>query len=182
MLIYLIFFSKVYYKVYSTRSLTIVRKCLDVLKCWRMFSLQRRHNERDGVSNHHTHDCLLKRLFRRRSKKTSKLRVTGLCAGNSPMTGEFPAQTASNAEKVSIDDVIMYFFYMFIYYYRTLYNTTWLHRHNTSIEQIQAWTKWRHRADDNSKCLSLNVNNVILIRITLVLLSRAQSAPGQVMC
>ena len=110
MLIYLIFFSKVYYKVYSTRSLTIVRKCLDVLKCWRMFSLQRRHNERDGVSNHHTHDCLLKRLFRRRSKKTSKLRVTGLCAGNSPMTGEFPAQTASNAEKVSIDDVIMYFF------------------------------------------------------------------------
>ena len=37
-----------------------------------------------------------------RSKKTSKLRVTGLCAGNSPMTGEFPAQMASNAENVSI--------------------------------------------------------------------------------
>ena len=29
-------------------------------------------------------------LFRCRSKKTSKLRVTGLCAGNSPVTGEFP--------------------------------------------------------------------------------------------
>ena len=28
----------------------------------------------------------------RRSKKTSKLRVTGLCDGNSPVTGEFPAQ------------------------------------------------------------------------------------------
>ena len=41
------------------------------------------------------------------SKKTSKLRVTGLCAGNSPVTGEFPAQKASNAENVSIDDVIM---------------------------------------------------------------------------
>ena len=41
--------------------------------------------------------CLLNGLFRRRSKKTSKLRVTGLCAGNSPGTGEFPAQTASNA-------------------------------------------------------------------------------------
>ena len=40
--------------------------------------------------------------FRRRSKKTSKLRVTGLCVGNSPVTGEFPAQMASNAEKVSI--------------------------------------------------------------------------------
>ena len=36
------------------------------------------------------------------SKKTSKLRVTGLCAGNSPGTGEFPAQGASNAENVSI--------------------------------------------------------------------------------
>ena len=51
------------------------------------------------------HDCLLSRLFRRRSKKTSKLRVTGLGAGNSPGTGEFPAQRTSNAENV--DDVIM---------------------------------------------------------------------------
>ena len=40
--------------------------------------------------------------LRRRSKKTSKLIVTGLCVGNSPVTGEFPAQRASNAEKVSI--------------------------------------------------------------------------------
>ena len=39
---------------------------------------------------------------RRRSKKTSKLRVTGLCEGNSPVTGEFPAQRASNAENVSV--------------------------------------------------------------------------------
>ena len=29
-------------------------------------------------------------------KKTSMIRVTGLCAGNSPGTGEFPAQKASN--------------------------------------------------------------------------------------
>ena len=61
-----------------------------------------RHNGPDSVSNHQPHDRLLKRLFRRRSKKTSKLRVTGLCAGNSPGTGEFPAQMASNAENVSI--------------------------------------------------------------------------------
>ena len=46
-------------------------------------------------------------LPRRRSKKASKLRVTGLCARNSPMTCEFPAQRASNAENASIDDVIM---------------------------------------------------------------------------
>ena len=35
-------------------------------------------------------------------KKTSKLRVTGLCVGNSPVTGEFPSQRVSNAENVSI--------------------------------------------------------------------------------
>ena len=70
-------------------------------------TLQWRHNERDSVSNHRPQDCLLNRLFRRRSKKTPKLRVTGLCAGNSPVTGEFPAQMASNAENVSIDDVMM---------------------------------------------------------------------------
>ena len=37
-----------------------------------------------------------------KTKKTSKLRVTGLCVGKSPGTGEFPAQMASNAENVSI--------------------------------------------------------------------------------
>ena len=64
--------------------------------------LQWRHNEHDGVSNHQPHGCLINRLFRRFSKKTSKFRVTGLCAGNSPVTGEFPAQMASNAENASI--------------------------------------------------------------------------------
>ena len=60
------------------------------------FTLQWRHNERHSVSHHQHHHCLLKRLL------TSKLRVTGLCAGNSPGTGEFLAQMASNAENVSI--------------------------------------------------------------------------------
>ena len=52
--------------------------------------LQWRHNENDGVSNHRRLDCLLSRLFRRRSKNTSKSRVTGLCEGNSPVSCEFP--------------------------------------------------------------------------------------------
>ena len=60
------------------------------------FLLLWRHNGHDSVSNHQPYDCLLNQLFRHRSKKTSKLRVTGLCAG------EFPAQMASNAENVSI--------------------------------------------------------------------------------
>ena len=70
--------------------------------CHMPSSLQWRHNGHGNVSNHQPHDCLLNRLYRRRSKKTSKLCATGLCAGNSPGTGEFPAQMASNAENVSI--------------------------------------------------------------------------------
>ena len=64
--------------------------------------LQWRHNECDGISNHQHHECLLNPLFRHRSKKISKLHVTGLCEGNSLVTCEFPAQRASKAEKVSI--------------------------------------------------------------------------------
>ena len=65
-------------------------------------ALQWRHNGRHSVSNHQPHGCFRNRLLRRRSKKTPKLRVAGLCAGNSPGTEEFPAQMASNAENVSI--------------------------------------------------------------------------------
>ena len=70
--------------------------------CYACAALRWRHNGRDSVSNDQGHYCLLTRLFRRRSKKTYKIRVTGLCAGNSPGTGEFPAQMASNAENVLI--------------------------------------------------------------------------------
>ena len=59
-------------------------------------------NPRPSHSNHQSHDCLLNRLFKHRWKKISTLRVTGFCEGNSPVTSEFPAQTASNAEIVSI--------------------------------------------------------------------------------
>ena len=68
----------------------------------REYTLRWSHNGHDGVSIYKPRDCLLNRLFRRRSKKTSKLRVTGLCAENSPVTGEFSAQMASNAENISI--------------------------------------------------------------------------------
>ena len=67
-----------------------------------LLPLHWRHNGRNGVSNHQPHDCLLNGLFRQRSKKTSKLRLNGLCEGNSQGTGEFPAQRASNAENISI--------------------------------------------------------------------------------
>ena len=86
-------------------------------------TLRWRHNRNDGVSYHQPHDCLLNRLFRRRSKKTSKLRVTGLCAGNSPVTGEFPAQMARNAENVSI---------------------WWRHHESSEYEEYVLPWKWRH--------------------------------------
>ena len=49
----------------------------------------------------------INRWFRRRSKKTSKLRVTGLCAGNSPGTGEFPHKWPVSRQILPFDDVIM---------------------------------------------------------------------------
>ena len=72
-----------------------------------LFPLKWRHNGRDSVSNHRPHDCLLKRLFRRRSKKTSKPRVTGLCAGihRGPVNSlhKWPV----TRKMFSFDDVIM---------------------------------------------------------------------------
>ena len=65
-------------------------------------TLQWRHDEHDGDSNHRLLDCLLNRLIRRLSKKTSQFRVIGLCEGNPPVIGEFSSQRTSNAENVSI--------------------------------------------------------------------------------
>ena len=66
-----------------------------------------RHNDHDGVSNHQPHGCLLNRLFRRRWKKTWKLRVTGLCAGNSQGPMNSPHKGPVTRNKFPIDDVIM---------------------------------------------------------------------------
>ena len=68
-------------------------------------ALQWRYNARECVSNHQPPDCLLNRLFRRRSKKTSKLCVTGLCAGNSPVNS--PHKWPVTRKMFPFDDVIM---------------------------------------------------------------------------
>ena len=67
-----------------------------------IWSLQWCHNECNGVSNHPYPDCLFNHLFRRNSKKTSKLRVTDLYEGNLSVTGGFPSLKASIMENVSI--------------------------------------------------------------------------------
>ena len=73
-------------------------------------ALQWRHNDHDGVSNHQPRGCLLNRLFGRRSKKTSKLRVTGLCAGNSPGPVNSPHKGPVTRKMFPFDDVIMVYF------------------------------------------------------------------------
>ena len=94
-----------------------------------------RLNGRNGVSNHQPQDCLLNRLFRHRSKKTSKLCVTGPCEGNSVVTGEFPAQRARNAEMFPFNDVIMY-----------ICNNPW----------------WRHQMETFSALLALCAENSVV--------------------
>ena len=71
-------------------------------------SLQWRHNDHDEVWNHQPHGCLLKRLFRRRSKKTSKLRVTGLWEGNSSGPVNSPHKGPVTRKMFPFDDVIMW--------------------------------------------------------------------------
>ena len=70
-------------------------------------TLEWRHNGLDSVSNHQPHDCLLKRLFRRRSKKTSNFRVTGLCGGIHRGPVNSPYKWPVTRKMFPFDDVIM---------------------------------------------------------------------------
>ena len=69
--------------------------------------LQWRHNDHDSVSNYQPQGCLLNNLFGHRSKKTSKLRVTGLCVGNSPGPVNSPHKRPVTRKMFPFDDVIM---------------------------------------------------------------------------
>ena len=79
------------------------------LPCCVWGTLQWRHNGWDSVSNQQPHDCLLNHFFlradqRKHQSSASLAFVWGIHRWpvNSPVTGEFPAQMASNAENVSI--------------------------------------------------------------------------------
>ena len=130
-----------HYRTYCESCIPLYERgnpCQRVSHANRRQALQWRHNERDGVSYHQRIDCLHNHLFRRRLKKTSKLRVTGLCEGNSPVTGEFPAQMASNAENLSI------WWRHHAYWIRQLHlirSTGWLYTHkkNWGTTQLSAY-------------------------------------------
>ena len=82
-----------------------------IVRCVLVISpLRWRHNDLDGVSNHQPRDCLLNRLFSPRSKKTSKLHVTGLCVWNSPGPVNSPHKWPVTRKMLPFDDVIMLYF------------------------------------------------------------------------
>ena len=80
----------------SVNILIVMRRSLQIFKYYSLMILQKcatpiqwRHNGCDGVSNHQPHDCLLNRLFRRRSKHESSaslafVRRIPRWPGNSP--------------------------------------------------------------------------------------------------
>ena len=104
-----------------------------------------RQNDHDGVSNHQPHGCLLNRLFRCRSKKTSKLRVTGLCAGNSPGPVNSPHKRPVTRKMFPFDDVIM------LYEYSNQPKMTWW-----EINSLSPGQNGRLFADDISICIFVN--------------------------
>ena len=93
----------------------------------RHHALRWRHNGYDSVSNHQPHDCLLNRLFRRRSKKhqssaslsfvwgihrdrwipRTKGQLRGKCVGNSPGPVNSPHKGPLTRKMFPFDDVIM---------------------------------------------------------------------------
>ena len=77
------------------------REHTDKVSCNGNTALRWRHNGRHGISNPPASRLFTQPFIQTQIKETSKLRVNGLCAGNSPGIG-FPAQMASNAENVSI--------------------------------------------------------------------------------
>ena len=73
---------------------------------WPMELITMTSHERHVVSNHQSFVCLT--AYAGLHQETPKSALLALCEGNSPMTGEFPTQRASNAEKASIDVIMMH--------------------------------------------------------------------------
>ena len=100
-----------------------------------------RHNDYDGVSNHQPHGCLLNRLFRRRSKKTWKLRVTGLCVWNSPGPVNSPHKGPVTRKMFPFDDVIMSAIFLWLFSNRRrTFAVLWL-RTGSIMEVLPRWIR-----------------------------------------
>ena len=124
-----------------------------------LVSVQWRHNELDSLSNGRRLLCLLNCWFRRRSKKTLKLCVTGLCEGNSPVTGEFPAQKASNVENVSIwwRHLFKLWLTFFLSHSNTACKTVQFERVLTTASSIQMYIDGLMQDCSNSSALAMEL-------------------------
>ena len=115
-------------------------------------SLRWRHNGCDGVSYHQPYDCLFNRLFRRRSKKTSKHRVTGFCAGIHRGPVNSPHKWPVTRKMSPFDDVIMV-------------GTEWagatVRWHK--LDTLGSRQDGRYFADDIINCTFMNENACILM-------------------
>ena len=119
------------------------------------YTLQRLHNGCNGISNHQPHHCLLNHIFKRRSKKASKLRITGLCEGNWLVTSQFPAHMAINTENVSIWQCryVNYYLHLKISFYENKYrwiflfwnlcNNTYIWW--TNVFKLHFWKRYIHQ-------------------------------------
>ena len=119
-------------------------------------SLHWRHNDHNGVSIHQPHGCLLNRLFRRRSEKKSKLRVTGLCVGKSPGPVNSPHKGPVTRKMFPFDDVIM--------------EAMWSQTCWSTLAQVMVCRLLTHGhqfADDIFRCIFVNEKFCILIKISL---------------
>ena len=94
--------------VYPVRNETMV---------WVIISLQWRHNGRNGVSNHQSHDYLLKRLFRRRSKKHQSSASLTIVRGSHRSPVNSPHRWPVTRKMFPFVDVIMH-------YYRATWSVT----------------------------------------------------------
>ena len=79
--------------------------------CSQLFiTIQWRHNERDGVSNHQPHDCLFSRLFKAQTKENIKTPRTGLLEGIHRWPVNSPHKGPVTRKMFPFDDVIMIYF------------------------------------------------------------------------
>ena len=123
--------------------------------------LQWRHFDHDGVSNHQPHGCLLNRLFRRRSKKTLKLRATGLCVGNSPEPVNSPHKGPVTRKMFPFDDVIMqYSWHGLLSFHSNPVCILWSHRMWVVTNPVFIWLPWwHHRMETFSALLAICAGN-----------------------
>ena len=118
------------------------------------------------ASNHQPHDCLFNRLFRRRSKKTSNLRVTGLCVGNSPGPVNSLHKGPVTRKMFPFDDVIMVYDDINITQHQQLHHDLLVATRHVLIWQQHNWFRTLTVQSNIAKILQWRHMSVVVSQIT----------------